>query len=210
VWDDDGDFLLIEAAYALPKWLTPETSMNRVWIRAGHLHIIPPPSKVRPELPAFPTIKQAIGILESSSMDALSKSSSASAKGKAVESCSSSSSSRTVVTASVPAAWTMASPKVQAALKARLGDLPGSALEERVAVEAYLPLRVAAIIYKDPHFIAFIVEAFLDRWGNMLAPNFLMCSSNNKLVAPIICSETVVMFSQIHAYFCVLLLLSYF
>lgn len=29
VWDDDGEFLLIESAYALPKWITPETSTNR-------------------------------------------------------------------------------------------------------------------------------------------------------------------------------------
>lgn len=30
VWDDDGDFLLIEAAYVLPKWLNPETVKNKV------------------------------------------------------------------------------------------------------------------------------------------------------------------------------------
>ena len=28
--DSDGEFLLIEAAYHLPKWLEPETSTNRV------------------------------------------------------------------------------------------------------------------------------------------------------------------------------------
>ena len=31
VLDTDGNFLLIEAAYFLPKWLKPETSENRVW-----------------------------------------------------------------------------------------------------------------------------------------------------------------------------------
>ncbi|KAL0030851.1 hypothetical protein WJX77_009624 [Trebouxia sp. C0004] len=30
IWDNDGDFLLIEAAYSLPKWLKPETSKNRI------------------------------------------------------------------------------------------------------------------------------------------------------------------------------------
>ena len=30
VSDSDGDFLLIEAAHQLPKWLNPETSQNRV------------------------------------------------------------------------------------------------------------------------------------------------------------------------------------
>ncbi|XP_071505340.1 protein ecdysoneless homolog [Diadema antillarum] len=44
VQDNDGDFLLIEAAYHLPKWLEPETSINRVFIYDGSLHIIPKPN----------------------------------------------------------------------------------------------------------------------------------------------------------------------
>lgn len=30
VWDNDGEFLLIEAAYSLPRWLKPESAANRV------------------------------------------------------------------------------------------------------------------------------------------------------------------------------------
>ncbi|KAI3993499.1 hypothetical protein MKX01_002512 [Papaver californicum] len=41
VWDTDGDFLLIEAAFYLPNWLNPETSKNRVFIRRGELIIVP-------------------------------------------------------------------------------------------------------------------------------------------------------------------------
>ncbi|ESQ31312.1 hypothetical protein EUTSA_v10003796mg [Eutrema salsugineum] len=41
VWDTDGEFLLIEAAFHLPRWLNPETSRNRVFIRGGELHIVP-------------------------------------------------------------------------------------------------------------------------------------------------------------------------
>ncbi|KAG6467130.1 hypothetical protein ZIOFF_075046 [Zingiber officinale] len=41
VWDSDGEFLLIEAAFALPRWLEPDTSDNRVFIRGGKLHIVP-------------------------------------------------------------------------------------------------------------------------------------------------------------------------
>ncbi|KAL1196411.1 ecdysoneless-like protein [Cardamine amara subsp. amara] len=41
VWDTDGEFLLIEAAFHLPRWLDPETSLNRVFIRGGDLHIVP-------------------------------------------------------------------------------------------------------------------------------------------------------------------------
>jgi len=69
VWDNDGDFLLIEAAYSLPKWLKPETSNNRVWIQAGQLHIIPLPTKHYPTLPATPTIQQALQILSSDSVN---------------------------------------------------------------------------------------------------------------------------------------------
>jgi len=41
VCDNDGDFLLIEAADKLPPWLTPEVSENRVWLNAGKLLLIP-------------------------------------------------------------------------------------------------------------------------------------------------------------------------
>ena len=39
--DTDGEFLLIEAADVLPKWVTPTNAENRVWIRQGRLHLIP-------------------------------------------------------------------------------------------------------------------------------------------------------------------------
>ncbi|SMR60540.1 unnamed protein product [Zymoseptoria tritici ST99CH_1E4] len=42
LYDTDGEFLLIEAAASLPKWLNPEIAQNRVWLHAGHLKIIPP------------------------------------------------------------------------------------------------------------------------------------------------------------------------
>ncbi|KAI7564665.1 SGT1-domain-containing protein [Hortaea werneckii] len=41
VYDTDGEFLLIEAANALPKWLNPDIAENRVWLNNGHLRIIP-------------------------------------------------------------------------------------------------------------------------------------------------------------------------
>jgi SGT1 protein len=39
--DSDGEFLLIEAAKVLPKWLSPEMDSNRVWIHDGKLRIVP-------------------------------------------------------------------------------------------------------------------------------------------------------------------------
>ena len=41
VWDNDGEFPLIEAAYHLPKGLTPDLAENRVWIRGGEFHVLP-------------------------------------------------------------------------------------------------------------------------------------------------------------------------
>lgn len=41
IFDSDGEFLLIEAAKVLPKWLSPEMDANRVWINSGQLRIIP-------------------------------------------------------------------------------------------------------------------------------------------------------------------------
>lgn len=41
VSDTDGEFLLVEAANVLPKWLSPETDQNRVWMHKGKLLIIP-------------------------------------------------------------------------------------------------------------------------------------------------------------------------
>lgn len=64
--DSDGDFLLIEAADYLPKWLNPDTSENRVFIYRGELHIIPCPSKsssVGFSRDAVPSLVQALALL---------------------------------------------------------------------------------------------------------------------------------------------------
>ncbi|KAF8649824.1 hypothetical protein AX16_005589 [Volvariella volvacea WC 439] len=52
VFDSDGEFLLIEAAEALPVWVKPSNSENRVWIHNYRLHLVPishvsPPSRKR-------------------------------------------------------------------------------------------------------------------------------------------------------------------
>ena len=41
VEDEDGEFLLIEAAHELPRWVRPENATNRVWICNGDLHLVP-------------------------------------------------------------------------------------------------------------------------------------------------------------------------
>lgn len=64
--DNDGEFLLIEAADYLPKWLDPDNSANRVFFYHGKLCIIPAPRK--PEAVSWlpttpPTIPQALNII---------------------------------------------------------------------------------------------------------------------------------------------------
>ncbi|KXZ46865.1 hypothetical protein GPECTOR_40g599 [Gonium pectorale] len=63
VWDNDGQFLLIEAAYALPRWLKPDVATNRVWLRCGRLHIVPLPSAAAPDLPPSPSAAQALAVM---------------------------------------------------------------------------------------------------------------------------------------------------
>lgn len=64
--DNDGEFLLIEAAECLPKWLNPDSSTNRVFFFQGEFHVIPVPRNPA-ETPWLPkgtlTIHQAVNLL---------------------------------------------------------------------------------------------------------------------------------------------------
>ncbi|KAI8801641.1 SGT1 protein-domain-containing protein [Cladochytrium replicatum] len=53
IWDNDGEFLLIEAATELPAWLEPSNAANRVFICKGGVHIIPIPRNPR-EITLYP------------------------------------------------------------------------------------------------------------------------------------------------------------
>ncbi|KAM9847760.1 protein ecdysoneless homolog [Aulostomus maculatus] len=66
VEDNDGEFLLIEAADYLPKWLNPDTSENRVFLYRGELHILPCPSHSSPvgiSKEVVPSVAQAVVLL---------------------------------------------------------------------------------------------------------------------------------------------------
>uniref|UniRef100_A0A8C9XF48 Ecdysoneless homolog (Drosophila) n=1 Tax=Sander lucioperca TaxID=283035 RepID=A0A8C9XF48_SANLU len=66
VEDNDGEFLLIEAADYLPKWLNPDNSENRVFLYRGVLHILPCPSKSSPvgiSKDVVPSVAQALALL---------------------------------------------------------------------------------------------------------------------------------------------------
>ena len=66
VWDDDGEFLLIEGAEVLPAWLNPDNSDNRVFVYQGACVLIPQP-RTPAELSWFPqysvTIEQALNCI---------------------------------------------------------------------------------------------------------------------------------------------------
>ncbi|XP_037128547.1 protein ecdysoneless homolog [Syngnathus acus] len=68
VEDNDGEFLLIEVADHLPKWLDPDSSENRVFIYRGALHLLPRPSRSNPTgIPkdVVPSVQQALALLSS-------------------------------------------------------------------------------------------------------------------------------------------------
>ena len=60
VVDTDGEFLLIEAANALPSWAQPEIMDNRVWINSGELLLA-----AEKDVKTTITLKQGLEIIQS-------------------------------------------------------------------------------------------------------------------------------------------------
>ncbi|OLN94331.1 ecdysoneless-like protein [Colletotrichum chlorophyti] len=65
LFDADGEFLLIEAANVLPKWLSPENDQNRVWINNGCLRIIPHTPDLAPKSKQL-TLSDAVNVIKAS------------------------------------------------------------------------------------------------------------------------------------------------
>ena len=67
ITDTDGQFLLIEAANALPRWLNPEVADFRVWLNDGKLLIIPlegPDGHSIEATPRLLTLNEALNVIE--------------------------------------------------------------------------------------------------------------------------------------------------
>ena len=67
ITDSDGQFLLIEAANALPRWLNPEIADFRVWLNNEKLSIIPLEKTFEQTFEAKPgslTLKEALNVIE--------------------------------------------------------------------------------------------------------------------------------------------------
>lgn len=64
VADEDGEFLLVEAANVSPSWINPEIDHCRVWINDGKLKIIPPRAeKVPPQSSKNMSLADAISYI---------------------------------------------------------------------------------------------------------------------------------------------------
>lgn len=63
VFDSDGEFLLVEAANVVPKWLSPEIDSNRAWIHKGKLQLLPLSASSGVKRPL--SLAEAVGFLKS-------------------------------------------------------------------------------------------------------------------------------------------------
>ncbi|KAF8559346.1 SGT1-domain-containing protein [Imleria badia] len=148
--DSDGEFLLIEAAESLPRWVNPSNAINRVWIHSGRLHLIPlshvsPPSKPRkrPRIPgrehededhfaadeedAYIAIEDALPLVRDASVDTFAP--------KAVE----------------DTVWQ------------RISGYPGAARNHVHTTLAYLPVDIARALTVDQSLIQKPIETFYTR-----------------------------------------------
>ena len=137
VEDEDGQFLLIEAAEALPKWVEPENIQNRVWIFQGHLHLVPLHYRSTPTK----TSQQHSGdeeITPLSVEDALE-----------------------LIADSTK--LTRAPDNAEAAAFERLKEYPVAASDNQHVTLAYLSRRVARLLKREPQLVTSAIEALLSR-----------------------------------------------
>ncbi|KAG6381423.1 SGT1 protein-domain-containing protein [Boletus reticuloceps] len=149
--ESDGEFLLIEAAESLPRWVNPSNAVNRVWIHSGRLHLIPlshvsSPNKPRkrPRIPGgrehededhlaadeedeYITIEDALPLVRDASVDTLAP--------KAVEDI----------------VWQ------------RISGYPGAARNHVHTTMAYIPIDIARVLTVDQSLIQKPVETFYTR-----------------------------------------------
>ena len=134
-WDEDGEFVLIEAAESLPRWLRPETAADRVWWCGGALHIVPPPAtpssrgtakrRLPAGAPAQPTAAQALAFVRDLGVR------------------------------------TEAGPKVVAALAGRLEGAPGRAGRQGHTARLAVPAPLAGVLVAAPRLLAAATAAFV-------------------------------------------------
>jgi hypothetical protein len=60
IWDNDGQFLLIEAGCVLDDWMQPDVMSNRVFIHKGKISIVPPSPQNPGQILALSTTDHSI------------------------------------------------------------------------------------------------------------------------------------------------------
>ncbi|KAH0543997.1 hypothetical protein FGG08_001764 [Glutinoglossum americanum] len=138
--DTDGQFLLIEAANTLPRWLNPEIADHRVWIHEGNILIIPltqkstfPGTKISPT-PKPLTLKEAHEFIVCSS------------------------------------AMLTHSPLIEAEAFYRLRNYPARIAESQHHTLITIPRRLAYVLHLKPELISPAVESFYIRDSIALRP----------------------------------------
>jgi hypothetical protein len=158
VWDDDGEFLLIETAFHLPRWLKPETAANRVWLCGGEMRVVPPEADARlgawaraPGAPAAPSVEAALWLARGGD--------GAEARAPGTElpelpelGGETSETKRDAHASKMRAA--------NAALSSRLAPFPEAARASTHRCVAVLPARLAALLAREPQLIAPATQAF--------------------------------------------------
>nr|CAG4712250.1 unnamed protein product [Naegleria fowleri] len=146
IQDQDGEFLLIEAAMHIEEWMNedPQLTQNRVFIFNGHIHILPdqPQTPSHSYYEVFPVQSPVQNIH------------------KAVE----------MVTREYK--YTIANKGVQNSIKARLSSFPKEAHDygtQRIA--CFLPLDIIKILDRHPQSISKAIYYWVHR--NSVTENFL-------------------------------------
>ncbi|BGP29278.1 hypothetical protein JCM10296v2_001016 [Rhodotorula toruloides] len=140
VEDEDGEFLLIEAADVLPSWVTPQNAANRVWIYRGELHLIPLEHKSvlsfeeQSMNPSFDPEEE--GFLDRVTALEL-------VRDEKVE--------------------TRAAKEVEEAVWARIAGYPGKIKEHHHRTLTYLPTDIALALAASPSLVAEAIAAFYER-----------------------------------------------
>lgn len=142
VWDNDGEFLLIECAFHLPKWVKPNAVANRVFFHRGELHIVPPAATA--QLGAWAKLDDECGSVTVDASLWLVRGGDRATD--AAGECS-----------------TLAPPLARGAISSRLGGYPAAAREGMHSAYAVLPARLAHVLRVEPQLIAPAVEAFYER-----------------------------------------------
>lgn len=150
VRDSDGEFLLIECADALPEWVHPENSADRVLLCSGALHLVPP--AVVPEATDAATAARRRRQRPHKTGSRTSKDALASTTAQLCM--------RAVLAQSEA---TRASDAMQRALERRLEDVPSFMQTNRHRVQCLLPARAAHVLKQHPALVGAAVEAFYYR-----------------------------------------------